>query len=219
MPEGAPGLPPLVVPPESDVPGLTDSVRSGPEVDSGLLRLLPLLGTWRGRGKGSRLDGTEFDYGQQMRFAHDGRSVLEYASVVWLLRPAGQPAESPQHPDSEEKEDATGQPGPVAGRERGIWRPRALEPDGIEALVVHDEGLTELTVGQVVSGTRFELRSDVLTRTETAPEVTVIHRLFGLVEGDLMYAWDRAIGEDPRPTPYMSARLRRVSDALQVRPG
>jgi len=190
------GLPPLSVPTAADVPVATDSVRSGPDLDPALLRLLPLLGTWRGAGKGSDVDGTDYDFGQQMRFTHDGRALLSYESVTWQL-------------------DAIGQAGSVLSRERGIWRPRPEEPDGIEVLLVHDEGFAEVSVG-TVAGTRFELRSDVLARTGTAPEIAAVHRLFGLVEGDLLYAWDRSTAAAPELTPYMSARLRRVSDALQV---
>ena len=63
----------------------------------------------------------------------------------------------------------------------------------------------------LLSGTcrRTARTSDVVARTPDAPEVTRAVRLYGIVEGALMYAVDRAVGDGPlRPT--MSARLERL---------
>ena len=51
----------------------------------------------------------------------------------------------------------------------------------------------------------------MVARTETAKSVTALHRLYGLVEGDLAYAVDMAAVDQPLQ-PHLSARLARVPD-------
>ena len=71
------------------------------------------------------------------------------------------------------------------------------------------EGLVELYVGRSRSTTSWELSTDVVARTPAAPDVVRAVRLYGIVDGALMYAIDRAGPEEPlRPT--MSARLERI---------
>src|SRR5215510_3588236 len=43
-----------------------------------------------------------------------------------------------------------------------------------------------------VDGAKLELGTDVVARTKSAKEVTAGQRLYGLVEGDLLYAYDMA---------------------------
>ena len=165
----------------------TVDVRSGPEVAHELLGLLPLLGEWHGEGV-SAGDGGDQRFGQWARFAHDGRGFLAYESRTWLIGDDGKPA------------------GPDA-REAGFWRPRG--EDDVELLVVDPAGLVELYVGKARTTTSWELTSDVLAHTPDGPDVTRAVRLYGVVEGALMYAIDRASGDAPlRPT--MSARLERL---------
>ena len=57
------------------IPDETADLRSGPDLHPALLPLLPLVGTWRGTGKGGYPTIEDFDYGQQVVFAHDGRGV------------------------------------------------------------------------------------------------------------------------------------------------
>jgi hypothetical protein len=165
----------------------TVDVRSGPEVAHELLGLLPLLGEWHGEGVSAGADGDQ-RFGQWARFAHDGRGFLAYESRTWLIDDDGRPA------------------GPAA-REAGFWRPR--EGDDVELLVVDPAGLVELYVGTARTTTSWELTSDVLAHTPDGPDVTRSVRLYGVVEGALMYAVDRAIGGAP-PRPTMSARLERL---------
>jgi hypothetical protein len=175
---------------ELPVPDTAD-VRSGPEVDDALLGVLPLLGEWHGEGvlAGSEA-GSEADlrFGQWIRFSHDGRGFLAYESRTWRLTAEGAIV------------------GPDA-RESGFLRPRG--GDDVELLVADPDGLVEIYVGQARTTTSWELTSDVVARTPDAPDVTRAVRLYGIVEGALMYAIDRAAAEQPlRPT--MSARLERI---------
>ena len=175
-------------PTELPVPDTAD-VRSGPEVSEALLPLLPLLGEWHGEGVLAGSDGgADGRFGQWLRFGHDGRGFLAYESRSWRLTDDGALV------------------GPAV-RESGFWRPRGT--DDVELLVAAPEGLVEICVGRARTTTSWELASDVLARTPDAPDVSRAVRLYGIVEGALMYAIDRAVAGEPlRPT--MSARLERI---------
>ena len=173
-------------PTELPVPDTAD-VRSGPEVSEGLLAVLPLLGEWHGEGQAAGAGG-DHRFGQWIRFSHDGRGFLAYESRTWRLTDDGRIV------------------GPDA-RESGYLRPRG--GDDVELLVTSPDGLVEIYVGTARTTTSWELTTDVLARTPDAPEVTRAVRLYGIVDGALMYAIDRAAGDAPlRPT--MSARLERI---------
>jgi hypothetical protein len=173
-------------PTELPVPDTAD-VRSGPEVDGALLSVLPLLGEWHGQGQAAGAGG-DHRFGQWIRFSHDGRDFLAYESRTWRLT-----------------EDGT-----IVGpdvRESGFWRPRGQ--DDVELLVASPEGLVEIYVGQARTATSWELTTDVVARTPDASDVARAVRLYGIVEGALMYAIDRA-GADGPLRPTMSARLERI---------
>jgi hypothetical protein len=165
----------------------TADVRTGPEVAPSLLSVLPLLGEWHGEGQAAG-SGGDHRFGQWLRFGHDGRDFLSYESRTWRLTDDG----AITGPDV---------------RESGFLRPRG--DDDVELLVASPEGLIELYVGRARTTTSWELTSDVLARTPDAPDVERAVRLYGIVEGALLYAIDRAAtGQELRPT--MSARLERI---------
>jgi hypothetical protein len=69
----------------------------------------------------------------------------------------------------------------------------------------------ELYVGRVLatSPPKVELVTDAVVRTVTAKEVTAGQRLYGIIEGALLYAQEMAaVGQSL--TPHLSARLTRV---------
>jgi hypothetical protein len=171
------------------IPADGADLRVGPDLHPSLAPLLPLVGTWRGVGKGGYPTIDDFDYGQQVRFGHDGRPFLSYESRAWLLDPDG----------------AVLRP---AARETGWWRAGAA-PDEFEVLLAHPTGLVEVYTGRVRGLTQWELSTDVVARTVTAKEVAANHRLYGIVEGELMYAIDMAAVGHPL-TPHLSARLTRI---------
>ena len=174
-------------PTELPVPDTAD-VHTGPEVSEELLSVLPLLGEWHGEGQAAGTGG-DHRFGQWVRFSHDGRGFLAYDSRTWRLTDDGQVV------------------GPDI-RETGFWRPRG-DGDEVELLVAGAEGVLEIYVGAARTTTSWELATDVVARTPDAPEVTRAVRLYGIVDGALMYAVDRAVGGgDLRPT--MSARLERI---------
>ena len=165
----------------------TTDVRTGPEVAPTLLSVLPLLGEWHGEGQAAGAGG-DHRFGQWMRFAHDGRDFLSYESRTWRLTDDG----AIVGPDT---------------RESGFLRPRG--DDDVELLVTSPEGLLELYVGRARTTTSWELTTDVLARTPDGPDVVRAVRLYGIVEGALLYAIDRA-GSDQELRPTMSARLERI---------
>jgi THAP4-like, heme-binding beta-barrel domain len=172
------------------IPDETADLRAGPDLHPSLLPLLPLVGVWRGTGKGGYPTIEDFGYGQQVVFAHDGRGVLRYESRTWILDPAGQLVRP-------------------SAREVGWWRPGGGDGE-LEVLLAHPTGIVEVYVGRATGPTRWELSTDVVARTGTAKEVTGNHRLYGIVDGALLYAMDMAAVGQPLQ-PHLSARLERVA--------
>ena len=145
-----------------------------------------LLGTWRGVGVGGYPTIDSFRFGQEVTFAHAGKPVISYTSRSWVL-------------DDEGKVLRAG------AAESGFWR---MTESGLEVVLAHATGFAEVWVGEV-SGTRIEIRTDVVARTSSAKEVTGGHRLYGLVDGDLLYAYDMAAVGEPLQA-HLSARLKRT---------
>lgn len=170
----------------------TYDLRTGPDLHPSLVALLPYVGLWRGRGRGGYPTIEDFDYAQEIRIAHDGRPFLSYESRAWLL-------------------DGQSRPIRPAGREVGWWRPVMdgdRPTDDVEVLIATPTGVMELHLGRV-TGTQVEIATDAVVRSPTAKEVTGGHRLFGIVEGALLYAQEMSAVGQPL-SPHLSARLTRV---------
>jgi len=145
-----------------------------------------LLGTWAGAGVGGYPTIEGFQFGQEIEFGHIGKPFLTYTSRTWLL------------------DDDGNQVRPLA-METGFWRP---QPENeVEVLLAHPTGSVEIWLGEI-DGPKVELRTDVVARTRTAKDYTAGHRLYGLVEGDLLWAYDMAAMDEPLQ-PHLSARLKR----------
>jgi hypothetical protein len=193
---------PLSAPPWLNAPPVpaypyeeTHDLRSGPDLHPALLGLLPFVGLWRGRGRGGYPTIEDFDYAQEVRFSHDGRPFLFYESRSWLIEEDG----SPIRP---------------AFREVGWWRPVTGGDHGgdeLEVMLTNPTGVMELYVGRVLatSPPKVELATDAVVRTVTAKEVTAGQRLYGIIEGALLYAQEMAaVGQGL--APHLSARLIRA---------
>ena len=159
-------------------------------------RLQPLsflVGTWRGLGVVGYPTIEDGRYEQEVVFAHDGRPFLEYSSRTWILDDEGTRVRQ-------------------SAREAGWWRPGA-EPRDVEVMLAHPSGIVEVYVGEVAFR-KVELRTDLVARTETAKDVSALHRLYGIVEDtDLAYAVDLAAVGQPLQ-PHLSARLSPVGGQL-----
>ena len=159
-----------------------------PHPDLAPLRFL--LGRWEGVGVGGYPTIESFQFGQELSFSHNGKPYLIYASRTWLL-------------------DAEGRPVRPLAREAGFWRPQP--ENGVEVVLAHPTGITEIYLGEV-SGTKIELATDVVARTSSAKEVSAGRRLYGMAGEDLAYAFDMAAVGQPLQ-PHLSAQLKRVSSA------
>ncbi|HEY8729415.1 MAG TPA: FABP family protein [Acidothermaceae bacterium] len=146
-----------------------------------------LLGTWRGVGVGGYPTIESFRYGEEVVFGHVGKPVLTYVSRSWVIDDEGKVLR------------------PIAG-ESGFWR--VDDAGELEVVLAHASGVVEAWIGTLAFG-RIELTTDVVARTASAAEVTAGRRLYGMVDGDLLYAYDMAAVGQPLG-PHLSARLRRV---------
>jgi len=166
-----------------------------------------LVGCWAGDGVGGYPTVETFRFSQEIEVTNDGRPFLAYTSRSWIL-------------------DDQGQRVRPAAVETGFWRPAnpstpgdaprdeaaapspTQNPGAVDLLLTHASGFVEIWTG-VADGPRISLQTDVVARTPTAKEYSAGTRVYGLVDGDLMWAFDMAaVGQTLQP--HLSARLSRV---------
>ncbi len=155
-----------------------------------LFPLAWMIGRWRGTGNGTWPGQGEFTYGCQIDFETNGVPDLHYMCQTYTLDREGQPLE------------------PLS-METGFWRP---QPDRktLEVVLAAPEGWAEVWAG-TIDGARIDLVTDAVARTTSAEiPYTAGSRLYGQVEGDLLWTFDRATSEHPLQN-YMWARLQRVA--------
>ena len=152
-----------------------------------LLPLAWLIGRWEGAGVVGYPTIDSVNFGQEIVVSNDGRPFLEWQSRTWLL-------------DDEGK-----QVRPLA-TELGFWRP-AGEGE-VELLLTHPTGIVEMYHG-TVEPAKIEVRTDGVIRSPLAKEYNAGHRLYGLVESQLMWAMDMAAMGQPLQS-HASAQLKRV---------
>ncbi len=151
-------------------------------------RLAWLIGTWAGNGHGEYSTIEPFHYGQELIFQQDGRPFIHYMSRSWLV-------------------DEEGNYIREAAQETGFLRPQ--EDGGLEMVLSHNLGFTEIWAGEIhPEQPRFEMATDAVARTATAKDYSGGTRLYGLVNGDLLYAFDMAAMGQPLQ-PHLHAQLVR----------
>jgi len=158
------------------------------ELDRALVPLLWLLGSWRGDGVASGAlasgalagGGADLAVTLEVSFSHDGGPHLRYGGRVLVGER-------------------------VLATETGFWR---VTPTGVEVVLAHPTGIVEVYVGTRESS-RVELATDVVARSATAPADTAARRLYGLVEGRLLFAVDVATDGQPLAS-RMSGALDKV---------
>lgn len=154
-----------------------------------------LLGRWEGAGVGDYPTIEAFRFGQEVSFTYvPGKPFLTYGSRSWIL-------------------DDEGNLIRPAASETGYWRP---QPDGeVEVLLTHPTGFVEIYLGRVEPA-KVEITTRGVLKTQTAKDYRAGHRLYGLVNGRLMYVFEMsAMGHDLQP--HLSAELQRVAGAGEAR--
>jgi hypothetical protein len=170
----------------------TSDLRSGPPVHDALLALLPLVGAWRGTGRGVvTASGVEFGYGQEITVVHDGRPFLAYESRSWLVDDAG----------------AVIRP---AWRESGFWRP-GPGSDDVELVVASNTGQALVFAGRA-GDQQWELQTVSAEHAPSAKNVDGERRLYALRGDELIYATELALDGHPF-SPHLNARLARQGAA------
>ncbi|HEX4190376.1 MAG TPA: FABP family protein [Marmoricola sp.] len=151
-------------------------------------RLAWILGTWAGNGHGEYEGIEDFQFGQEVIFQQDGRPFIHFMSRSWIV-------------------DAEGDHVREAAQETGFIRPQA---DGtLEVVMTHNTGFVEIWHGELdPEAPRFEIVTDAVARTASAKEYAGGKRLYGYVNGDLLYAFDMAaMGHELQP--HIHAQLVR----------
>ncbi len=167
---------------------------------STLLPIAWLVGRWEGAGvvEYPTIETTRFR--QVIEFRNDGRPFLEYTSHTWQLDDSVASGE----------ESIEGKP---LASESGYWRvvPSAEEAPRIvdvEVMLDHPTGIVEIYLGTAGEG-KVEVATDMVARTETAKEYNAGKRLYGHVNGELMWVFDMAAVGQPLQS-HASARLHRA---------
>lgn len=144
--------------------------------------LAPLLGSWRGFGRGRYPVIEDFGYEEEARFWHFGKPVLAYASRSWRRG-----TKTPLHD------------------EMGFWR---VQDDGsIEVVLAHSTGLADVMRGRVRE-TRIELVSTGYTKTPTGTAADQQERVIQLDGDTLTYEMAMSFAGHPLQN-HLRARLRR----------
>ncbi|MBM9508460.1 FABP family protein [Actinacidiphila acididurans] len=156
-----------------------------------LVPLAFLLGRWTGAGVHDFPGAEQCNFGQEVVFSHDGRPFLAYTSYTWVL-------------------DAEGNKVRPLENETGFWRIDAERK--VDITLTRDEGVAEIWTGELAPDKpQIDLVTDAVARLAGAPDYSGGKRLYGYVNGDLMW-----VGEKSTPSvelrPYMSAHLKKVPD-------
>lgn len=173
-----------------------------------------LVGNWHGTGVIS-FGETETEFRQSLSFEPIAGGRLDYQSTVTDL--LGKPISSERGywMLSRPSDESDAGPGLVPGRgvsaitvreDLELWR----NSDGgfdIEALIVQPSGVAELYFGHI-KGARIDMATDAVLRSPNAKEYASGKRMWGLVEGALLWAWDMAALGQPLRS-HASARLVR----------
>jgi hypothetical protein len=165
-----------------------------------------LVGTWRGEGVVDYPGIDEAAFTQEIVVSSDGGPYLSYTSTIRLVVAPADTAALEDEPEA-----------PVWQTESGYWRVPPERPTDwgltedqhpVELLVADPSGHVALYIGAVGKG-RIDLVSDAMVRAASGAEVSAGKRLYGLVNGELMWAHDIAAFGHPMQS-YASGRLARA---------
>lgn len=158
------------------------------DLNPALMGLAWLRGRWEGTGYREWPGEGKTQFGVQIDFVENGGDYLHYLAQMFTL-------------------DDDGQPAAPLTIETGFWR--ATESADVDVVMCSPEGYSEIWYGKLQPG-RVDLTTDAVVRSPLATvEYTAGRRLYGNVDGKLMYSFDRATSDESL-RPYMWATLQRV---------
>ena len=158
------------------------------DLNPALAGLAWLRGRWEGTGYREWPGEGKVEFGVQIDFVENGGDYLHYLAQMFLL-------------------DAEGRPESPLTIETGFWRADAKA--NADVVMCSPDGYSEIWFGKLQPG-RVDLTTDAVVRSPNAPvEYSAGRRLYGNVNGQLMYSFDRAT-TDVALRPYMWATLNRV---------
>ncbi|MFD5226623.1 FABP family protein [Microbacterium sp. NPDC058342] len=183
-----------------------------------------LLGVWEGTGVVEYTAGEhrhQGEFSHRVSFSHDGGPFLNYAATASFLGEDGTDVPVPLLAETGfwrlARPRTEADPGPallpplVRGAARTVDDVEALRTaDGfpIEVSVSHADGTLELYLGRI-AGPRIDIATDAVVRPAGAKPYTAASRMYGLVDGHLLWAWDIAAFGEPLKS-HASARLAKV---------
>lgn len=183
-----------------------------------------LIGVWEGTGvieytaDGHRFEG---EFTHRVSFSHDGAGYLNYSASGWMA--SGESgssvalvAETGFWRLSRPATSADAGPALLPPVERSSARTvddveqlRAASGGfPIEVSLAHSDGTLELYLGEI-NGPRIDIATDAIVRGAGGKDYGAASRMYGLVEGHLLWAWDiAALGSELGS--HASARLAKV---------
>ncbi len=204
------------------------------DLPADLVPLSWLIGVWEGTGVidytvGEHRHRGEFTH--RVSFSHDGGPFLNYSATAWFVPgdPSAEPVEDAEQPQARPLVAETGfwrlarpatpaDPGPalLPSAEEPVVRTAddvellRAESGGfpIEVSLAHSDGSLELYLGEI-KGPRIDIATDAIVRGAGGKEYGAATRMYGLVDGHLLWAWDiAALGSEL--ASHASARLAKV---------
>ena len=157
------------------------------DLNPALMGLAWMRGRWDGSGFREWPGQDTIAFGIQVDITDNGDDFLHYLAQLFEV-------------------DADGLPVKPLMMETGFWR--ANSDATVDAVMCSPDGYAEVWYGSLQPG-RVDLTTDVVARTPNARvEYTAGRRLYGNVDGKLMYSFDRATGDQPL-RPFVWATLER----------
>lgn len=188
---------------------------STPEPHPALTPLLPLVGTWRGTGRGDYPTIEPFAYVEEVVLApgpfvpaqaEPPRSSAARSGRDGSARSAGRSGPGKPFLAYDQRTRDAADDGPLHA-ETGYWRP--VGDGGLEVVIVQPTGITERLLG-TWDGSVAELADDDVRGTPTAKSVTRTVRRFELDGDVLRYSMSMAaVGHGL--THHLAAELHRVT--------
>lgn len=183
-----------------------------------------LIGVWEGTGVIEYTAGDhrfQGEFTHRVSFSHDGTAYLNYSATAWMAAPEGE-ASVPLV--SETGFWRLARPATTADAGPALLPPLDRAPartvDDVEELraasggfpievsLAHSDGVLELYLGEI-NGPRVDIATDAIVRGAGGKDYGAASRMYGLVDGHLLWAWDiSALGGEM--ASHASARLARV---------